>query len=112
MFLERAVEVCVGWDPSTIYIDGVDGDWRRASWSGHCSEADGGPWAGLGWMGSVIVGGFTAVMDSSLLQRRPDESAVIEVRQRILFHEVPGGMLVNRIAWEVGLERWGLVGVH
>ena len=55
-------------------------------------------WIGLGWMGSVIVGGFTAVMDSSLLQRRPDESAVTGVWQRILFHDVPEGMLVKRSA--------------
>ena len=62
-------------------------------------------------MGSVVVGGSTAVMDSSRLQRRLDESAVIEIWQRIFSHEVPGGMLVNKSAWKVGMERWGLVGV-
>ena len=66
----------------------------------------------LGWMGSGGVGGSTAVMESSRLQRRPDGSAVIGVWQRILFHEVPGGMLVNRSSWKVELGRWGLVGVH
>ena len=63
-------------------------------------------------MGSVGVGGSTAVMESSRLQRRPDRSAVIGAWQSILFHEVPGGMLVNRSSWEVELGRWGLVGVH
>ena len=59
------------------------------------------------------MGGSTAVMDSMRLQRRPDGSVVIGVWHRILFHEVPGGMLVNRsAAWEVEVERWGLVGVH
>ena len=66
----------------------------------------------LGWMGSGGVGGSSAVMESSRLQRRPDGSAVIGVWQRILFHEVPGGMFVNRSFWEVELGRWGLVGVH
>ena len=66
----------------------------------------------LGRMGSVSVGGSTAVMESSRLQRWPDGPAVIGVWQRILFHEVSGGMLVNRSSWELGLGRWGLVGVH
>ena len=66
----------------------------------------------FGWMGSVGVDGSTAIMESSRLQRRPDGSAVIGVWQRILFHEVSGGMLVNRSSWELGLGRWGLVGVH
>ena len=63
-------------------------------------------------MGSVGVGGFTAVMDSMRLQRRPEDSAMIEVWQRILFQKVPGGMLVNESTWELELGRWGLVGVH
>ena len=61
----------------------------------------------LGWMGSGGVGGSTAVMESSRLQRRPDGSAVIGVWQRILSHEVPGGMLVNRRSWEVGMKNGG-----
>ena len=64
------------------------------------------------WVGSVGVGGSTAVIESSRLQRRPDGSDVIGVWQRILFHEVSGGMLVNRSSWELGLGRWGQVGVH
>ena len=81
-----------------------------ASWSGHGSEADGGPLdapglIGLGWMGSVVVGGSTAVVASSRLQRRPDGSVVIGIWHRILFHEVPGGTLVNWIAGKAGLER-------
>ena len=66
----------------------------------------------FGWMGSVGVGGSTAVMESSRLQRQSDGSAVIGVWQRILFHEVPGEMLVNRSFWEVEMGRGGLVGVH
>ena len=58
------------------------------------------------------VGGSTAMMDSMRLQRQPDGSVVIGVWQRILFHEDPGGMLVNWSAWKTGLERWGLGGVH
>ena len=61
-------------------------------------------------MGSGGVGGSTAVMESSRLQRRPDESAVIGVWQRILYHEVAGGMLVNKSSWEVELGRWGWSG--
>jgi hypothetical protein len=64
------------------------------------------------WLGSVSVGKSTAVIESSRLQRRPDGSDVIGVWQRILFREVSGGMLVNRSSWELGLGRWGLVGVH
>jgi hypothetical protein len=64
------------------------------------------------WVGSVGVGRSTAVIESSRLQRQPDGSDVIGVWQRILFHEVSGGMLVNRSPWELGLGRWGLVGVH
>ena len=64
----------------------------------------------LGWMGSGGVGGSTAVMESSRLQRRPDGSAVIRIWQRILFHEVSGEMLVNRSSWELGLGRWGRSG--
>ena len=63
-------------------------------------------------MGSVSVGGFTAVMDSMRRQRQPDGLVVIGVWHKILFHEVPGGMLVNWIAWKVGLERWELCGVQ
>ena len=58
------------------------------------------------------MGGFTAVMDSMRLQRQPDESVMIGVWHRVLVHEVPGGMLVNWIAWKSGLERWGLCGVQ
>ena len=72
-----------------------------ASWSGRGSGADGRPLDApglirLGWMGSVVVGGSTAVMNSSRLQRRPAGSAVMGVRQRILFQEVPEGMFVSR----------------
>ena len=37
---------------------------------------------------------------------------MIGVWQRILFQNVPKGMLVNGGAWEVELGRWGLIGVH
>ena len=88
-----------------------------ARWSGRGSGADDGPLdvpglIGLCWMGPVVVGRSTAVMESSRLQRRLAESAVIGVWQKILFQEVPGGMMVSRSSWEVGLGRWGLVGVH
>ena len=66
----------------------------------------------LGWMGSVGVGGSTAVMERSRLQRRPDGSAVIRVWQSILFNEVLGRMLVNRSSWELELRRCGLVRVY
>ena len=54
-------------------------------------------------MGSVVKGGSTALMDSMRLQRRPDGSAMIGVWQRILFHAVPGGMLVNGSVRELEL---------
>ena len=56
-------------------------------------------------MESVGVGGFTAVIDNMRLQRQPDGSVVIGVWHRILFHEVPGGALLNWIAGKAGLER-------
>ena len=51
-------------------------------------------------------------MDRMRLQRQPDGSAMIGVWQRILFQPVPEGMLVNGSVRELGLRRWGLVGVH
>ena len=56
-------------------------------------------------MGSVIRGGSTAVMDNMRLHRRPDGSAWIVVWQRILFQEVPGGMLINGSVDELELMR-------
>ena len=56
-------------------------------------------------MGSIIRGGSTAVMESIRLHRRPDGSALIRVWQRILFQEVPGGMLINGSVGEVGRGR-------
>ena len=63
-------------------------------------------------MGSVIRGGSSAVMDNMRLHRRPDGSALIGVWQRILFQEVPGGMLINGSVGELELMRYRLVGVH
>ena len=73
---------------------------------------DGGPWAGRDWAGSGTRDGSTAVMDSMRLHRRPVGSALVVVWQRILFQEVPGGMLMNGSVEELELSRWGLFGVH
>ena len=56
-------------------------------------------------MESVVVGESTAVMESSRLQRRPNGSTVIGVRQSILFHEISREMLVNENPGKVGLVR-------
>ena len=50
------------------------------------------------------------MMDSMRLQRRPGGSAMIGVWQRILFQEVPVGMLINGSVWELELRRWGCWG--
>ena len=50
------------------------------------------------------------MMDNMRLHRRPDGSAVIGVWQRILFQEIPGGMLINGSVWELELRRWGWLG--
>ena len=52
------------------------------------------------------------MMNNMRLLRRPDGSALFVVRQRILFQEVPEGMLINGSVGELELMRWGLFGVH
>ena len=52
------------------------------------------------------------MIDNMRLHRRPVGSALVVVWQRILFQEVPGGMLMNGSVWELELGRWGLLGVH
>ena len=52
------------------------------------------------------------MMDNMRLHRRPVGSALVVVWQRILFQEVPGGMLMNGSVEELELSRWGLFGVH
>ena len=63
------------------------------------------PWPGRGLVESVIRGGSTAVVDNLRLHRRPDGSAWFVVWQRILFQEVPGGMLINGSVDELELMR-------
>ena len=52
------------------------------------------------------------MMDNMRLLRRPDGSTLIVVWQRILFQEVPEGMLINGSVSELELMRCGLFGVH
>ena len=52
------------------------------------------------------------MIDNMRLHKRPVGSALGVVWQRILFQEVPGGMLMNGSVDELELRRWGLFGVH
>ena len=52
------------------------------------------------------------MMDNMRLLKRPDGSTLMVVWQRILFQEVPEGMLINGSVSELELMRCGLFGVH
>ena len=52
------------------------------------------------------------MMDIMRLHRRPVGSALVVVWQRILFQEVPGGMLINGSVGELELVICALFGVY